>query len=254
MNSQVQNGHNAVAGARVSLPDGTKSKDYEKIPKKGWRALAWEFLRRNPDYQKNFDAVADNLKSRKAKKLARRWGLSIMRDYRIRYRKKNHEPPKFRLGYVAMRRIESDDPDAFQNVSRQICGTEIIIQVDLRALLYHPPKKRQYLIEQIIAGIKTKLTEKVDVLKNTFGSTFDSPLQDTRAYDSKKEFPRYLQALDAKYRSKLTIEEIGEVLPRSSRTKNADGSVSHVEDAIRKGRDYMHGGYLLLAARARKAE
>jgi hypothetical protein len=55
-------------------PDWRSPSDYEYLRQLDRAELAWEFLRRNPDYQKDFARIVDAT-SRDAIAVAKRWGL-----------------------------------------------------------------------------------------------------------------------------------------------------------------------------------
>lgn len=55
-------------------PDWRSPSDYEYLRQLDRAELAWEFLRRNPDYQKDFARIVD-ASSREAVAIAERWGL-----------------------------------------------------------------------------------------------------------------------------------------------------------------------------------
>lgn len=55
-------------------PDWRSPSDYDYLKELDRAELAWEFLRRNPEYQKDFARIVDVTK-RKATVVAERWGL-----------------------------------------------------------------------------------------------------------------------------------------------------------------------------------
>lgn len=55
-------------------PDWRSPSDYENLRQLDRAGLAWEFLRRDPEYQKDFARTFDAT-SREAIAIAERWGL-----------------------------------------------------------------------------------------------------------------------------------------------------------------------------------
>lgn len=57
-------------------PDWRTPKDYEYLKQLDRAELAWEFLRRNQEYRKDFVRILDST-AREATAIAERWGLSF---------------------------------------------------------------------------------------------------------------------------------------------------------------------------------
>jgi hypothetical protein len=64
--------------AKVFCPDWQSQEAYQGLASLAPHQLAWEFLRRNPDYQRDFKK-SKKLVASEAEKLARRWRLRIPR-------------------------------------------------------------------------------------------------------------------------------------------------------------------------------
>ena len=62
----------------MSRPDWRLQEAYEGLANLAPRELAWEFLRRNPDYCRDY-RKSKRLVASEAEKLARRWRLRIPR-------------------------------------------------------------------------------------------------------------------------------------------------------------------------------
>lgn len=69
----------------MARPDWTKPESYPKTPE-AWpyRVWAWEFLRRNPDFQRQCDELAEASAGAK-QRMARSWGLSEFKPYKEGY-------------------------------------------------------------------------------------------------------------------------------------------------------------------------
>ena len=69
----------------MARPDWTKPESYPKTPE-GWsfRVWAWEFLRRNPEFQRQCDELAEASAGAK-QRMARSWGLGEFKPYKEGY-------------------------------------------------------------------------------------------------------------------------------------------------------------------------
>lgn len=69
----------------MARPDWTKPESYPKTPE-AWpfRVWAWEFLRRNPEFQRQCDELAEASAAAK-QRMARSWGLGEFKPYKEPY-------------------------------------------------------------------------------------------------------------------------------------------------------------------------
>ena len=69
----------------MARPDWTKPESYPKTPE-AWpfRVWAWEFLRRNPEFQRQCDELAEASAGAK-QRMARSWGLGEFKPYKEGY-------------------------------------------------------------------------------------------------------------------------------------------------------------------------
>ena len=69
----------------MARPDWTKPESYPKTPEAwSYRVWAWEFLRRNPEFQRQCDELAEASAGAK-QRMARSWGVSEFKPYKEGY-------------------------------------------------------------------------------------------------------------------------------------------------------------------------
>lgn len=217
---------------RETLPNGEKEEDYPRWRTWGPRKWAWEFLRRNPNFQNRCELVSaviteENLTLAAA--IAVEFGLKAFKPWYSRYTLE--DPAKFTTAVTSWPPIEKfrTDFDTKERRPRSVSrsSTEVLIRFDVLPMLYAPDKslKAQLAsaalqLQRYIAAVQRAGTADGERIKRYEPHVLITQL---RAYDMHK--------------AKLTHVEISECLRPDSKNlstgkkRSDDGSV-YVKAAI----------------------
>lgn len=113
------------------LPTGLNSDDYEKFQGYSNKQLAWEFLRRKPEFQKACQDLPNDSEKSELKKAAKEFGLIRFKHYLEPFGDQVNERPRFRSSSVwCWSRISET---IYQNLQlpKRLRKGEVLIKFDL---------------------------------------------------------------------------------------------------------------------------
>ncbi|HAG75166.1 MAG TPA: hypothetical protein DCL53_06870 [Thauera sp.] len=211
----------------IDLPDWRDSSAYPKEAAARW--WAWQFLRRNRDYQTDYA----------------QWAAAMAR-YTTDYEnvdKPDDAPFLDRWGVIVM--WDPVDPDHHATPSDSWLPRPIHHAVE-RPRLHEAVMKfdLRYPIDRQIEYAKAYLMGQVEHLQRVHEFRGSTPVKFSAKGPHKRKLPEYLRALDASLAG-ATVREIAETLyPHLARELTRDAGMVRAEEAISRGRELSDSGYL----------
>lgn len=211
----------------AALPDWRDAAQYPaEAPPQWW---AWQFLRRNRDYQSDYSqwsaalaqhaADYDNIDAPDAAPLLERWGIRVLWD---------PADPSHHLTPTT-----SALPTPIHHAMERRRIHEVVMKFDLR-----------YPIDRQIEYAKAYLMQEVRFLDRVHQSRGTPKSKFTAKGPHKRKLPEYLRALDAST-ARATVREIAETLyPHLARQLTRDSGIVRAEDALARGRELADSGYI----------
>lgn len=210
----------------LELPDWRLAPAYPaEAPARWW---AWQFLRRNLDYQSDYAQWA----AAEARYIA---------DY------ENLDPPDGspfldRWGVIVM--WNPADPD-HQATPRESCLPQPIRHGMERPRLHEAVMKfdLRYPIDRQIEYAKAYLMGQVEHMHRVHEFRGSNPVKFSAKGPHRRKLPEYLRALDASLGG-ATVREVAETLyPNLARELTRDPGMVRAEEAISRGRELSDSGY-----------
>lgn len=211
---------------KPDLPDWRLASAYPAAAPARW--WAWQFLRRNPDYQSDYAKwVADEARY-------------IADDENVD--RPDESPFLDRWGVIVM--WNPADPDR-QATPRESCLPRPIHHAVERPRLHEAVMKfdLRYPIDRQIEYAKAYLMGQVEHLQRVHEFRGSTPVKLSAKGPHKRKLPEYLRALDASLEG-ATAREIAETLyPHLARELTRDPGMVRAEEAISRGRELSDSGY-----------
>lgn len=216
---------------KPDLPDWRLASAYPaEAPRQWW---AWQFLRRNRDYQSDYAQWAaaitqhaadyDKVDMPDATPMLERWGIVAMLNPAD---DAHHLPP-----------IASPPPRPIHHAMERPRIHEVVLKFDLR-----------YPIDRQIEYAKAYLMGQAEHLQRVHEFRGSTPLKFSAKGPHKRKLPEYLRALDASLEG-ATVREVAETLyPRLARELTRDAGMVRAEEAISRGQELSDSGYRDLMA------
>lgn len=193
--------------------------------------LAWEYLRRHPDYRRDWQ------RRHRCPELARRWGLRLLEDPALDAR---DAQPLWTPEPDAVIQLY---PDADPPPNAQRFG---LWRIPGRKQLLHDGRRLVLLTRFLNGGVRLALAAELETLDNLTRGALSGALASPRPSPTALLELRTLQALDGTLAG-TSLRTVASVLfgaTTVAREWHADGPLrARVRRLVRRGRGLMQGGY-----------
>ena len=151
-------------------PDGEDLTRYKRCEKWTYRRWAWEFLRRNSEFQKACKLAKTD---EQRQEVAAQFGLKKFKSFREAYGHPPASRPTFTLGLITSRKHLSDEGGAPQKVRTSLHPGEVMIRFDLSKALTDTQVLEKQLrmasvrLKRLLAAYAAKIDKKLDQINHS---------------------------------------------------------------------------------------